>query len=101
MVRGKRALPAMYISSLGSSRGLYVHREGVGELQTEFQTVGVRQRLEPLEHGHRVAVLQVLAEVVVVEGNVVVAHAVQNAAGRLVAQDGGVALDEGVQVLLR
>ena len=34
-------------------------------------------------------------------GDVVVAHSVQDGPGRLVAQDGGVALDEGVQMLLR
>ena len=53
-----------------------------------------------MEHGNGVGVLQVLLEVMVVEGNVVVAHAVQDGAGGLVAQNGGIALDEGVQVLL-
>ena len=53
-----------------------------------------------MEHGDGVLVLQVLLEVVVVEGDVVVAHAVQDGPGGLVAQDGGIALDEGVQVLL-
>ena len=96
---GEEGLAAMYISSLGSSPAFTSTGEGVGELQAEFQTVGVRQSLEPGEHGHRVAVLQVLLEVVIVEGDIVIAHAVQNGAGGLIAQDGGVALDEGVQVL--
>ena len=38
---------------------------------------------------------------VLVKHDVVVAHAVQGAARGLIAQNGGVALDEGVQVLLR
>ena len=53
-----------------------------------------------MEHGHRVGVLQVLLEVVIVEGDIVIAHGVQNGPGGLVPQDGGIALDEGVQVLL-
>ena len=42
-----------------------------------------------------VGILQVLVEVVLVEGDVAVAHAVQDGPGALVSQDGGVALDEG------
>ena len=53
-----------------------------------------------MEHGHRVGILQVLLEVVIVEGDIVIAHGVQNGPGGLVPQDGGIALDEGVQVLL-
>ena len=37
---------------------------------------------------------------VVVKGDIVVAHAVQDGPGGLVTQDGGVALDEGVEVFL-
>ena len=77
-----------------------VHGEGVGELQAELQPLAVRQRLQPLKHGNGVDPLQILVEVVVVKHDVVVAHAVQNAPRRLVPQNGGVALDEGVQVLL-
>ena len=78
-----------------------VHGEGVGELETELQTLLVRELLQTLEHGHRVLPLEILVEVMLVEHDVVVAHGVENAAGGLVAEDGGVALDEGVQVLLR
>ena len=84
----------------GQFPGLHVHREGVGELQAKFQTLPVRQGLEAVEHGHRVGILQVLLEVVIVEGDIVIAHGVQNGPGGLVPQDGGIALDEGVQVLL-
>ena len=77
-----------------------VHGEGVAQLQAELQPLAVRQRLQPLKHGHCVGPLQILVEVVLVEHDVVVAHAVQRAPRRLVAQDGGVALHEGVQVLL-
>ena len=77
----------------GQFPGLHVHREGVGELQAKFQTLPVRQGLEAVEHGHRVGIL-------VVEGDIVIAHGVQNGPGGLVPQDGGIALDEGVQVLL-
>ena len=78
-----------------------VHREGVGELQAELQPLFIRQGLEPLEHGHGVVPLEILVEVVLVEDDVVIAHAVQHAAGGAVAQDGRVALNKGVQVLLR
>ena len=80
---------------------LHVHREGVGELQTELQASLPRQRQQAAEHGDGVGILQVLVEVVLVEGDVAVAHAVQDGPGALVSQDGGVALDEGVQPLLR
>ena len=78
-----------------------VHREGVGELQAELQPLLVGQGLEAVEHGHGVLPLEVLVEVVLVEDDVVIAHAVQHAPGGLVAQDGGVALHEGVEVFLR
>ena len=52
-----------------------------------------------MEHGDGVLVLQILLEVMVVKGDVVIAHLVQNGAGGLIAQQSGVALDEGVQPL--
>ena len=76
-----------------------VDGKGVRELQAELHAGLVGQCLQPLEHRHRVCPLQILAEVVVVEDDVVIAHAVERAARRLVAEDGGVALDEGVQML--
>ncbi len=84
----------------GQFSALHVHGEGVGELEAELHAGLVRQGLEAAEHGHRVRVLEVLVKVVVVEGDVVVAHAVQDGPGGLVAQNGGVALDEGVEVFL-
>ena len=77
----------MYISSLGSSPGLDIHREGVGELQPEFQTLLVRQMAEAVEHGHRIGVLQILLKVMVIKGNVVIAHAVQNRPGGVITQE--------------
>ena len=76
-----------------------VHREGVGQLQAKLQAAAVGQGLQALKHGHGVGPLQILVEMVLIEDDVVIAHGVQGAAGGLVAQDGGVALDEGVQVL--
>lgn len=76
-----------------------VHGEGVGELQAELQPAAVRQLLEPLEHGNGVCPLEILVEVVLVKDDVVIAHGVQRPPGSLVAQNGGVAFDEGVQVL--
>ena len=76
-----------------------VDGEGVGELEAEFQAPGVCQRLQALEHRHGVGPLQILVEVVLVEDDVVIAHGVEDGAGGLVAEDGRVALDEGVQAL--
>ena len=84
----------------GQLTGGHVHREGVGQLDAEFQPVFFAQGDEAAEHGHRVGPLQVLHKVVVVKHDVVKAKAVQTLAGELVAQQGGVALDVGVQVLL-
>ena len=76
-----------------------VHREGVGELQTKLQAVFIGQCLQALKHRHGVGPLEVFPEVVVVKHDIVIAHTVQNGPGGLVAQDGGVALHEGVQML--
>ena len=76
-----------------------VDREGVGELQAKFQTLAVCQCLQTLEHRDSVGPLQVFVEVMIVEDDVVIAHGVQNGAGGLVTQDGGVALNKGVQAL--
>ena len=83
----------------GQLTGGHIHREGVGQFDAEFQPVLLAQGAQAAEHGHRVGPLQVLHKVVVVKDDVVKAKAVQTLAGELVAQQGGVALDVGVQVL--
>ena len=83
----------------GQLSGLYVHGEGVAQLEAKFQTPIRGPFFQTVEHGDGVLVLQVLIEVVVIEGDVVIAHLVQNGAGSLVAQQSGIALDEGVQPL--
>ena len=82
MVRGNRLRPDIYISLLGSSPRRGVHREGVGQLQAKLQAVAVGQGLQALEHGNGVGPLQILVEVVLIEDDVVIAHGVQDAAGR-------------------
>ena len=51
-----------------------VHGEGVGELETELQTLLVRQRLQTLKHRDGVLPLQILIKMVIVEDDVVIAH---------------------------
>ena len=55
---------------------------------------------QALEHGHGVAPLQVLAEVRVIEDDVVKAQLVEALTCKLIAQQRGVALDVGVEALL-
>ena len=83
----------------GQFSGLYVHGEGVAQLETEFQPSVRSPFFQTVEHGDGVLVLQILLEVVVIEGDIVIAHFIQNGAGGLIAQQSGVALDEGVQPL--
>ena len=78
-----------------------IHGEGVTQLQAELETAGVGQCLQTLEHRHGIGPLEILAEMMIVKDDVVITHAVEGAACRLVAEDGGVALDEGVEALLR
>ena len=77
-----------------------VDREGVGELHAELEAALVAEGAQALDHGNGVGPLKVLDEVVVVEGDVVVAQAVEGGAGELVAEERGVALDVGVEPLL-
>ena len=79
---------------------LHVHREGVGELQAELQAVLLGQGQQAAEHGNGIRVLEVVVKVELAELDIVIAHGVQNGPGGLIAQNGGIALDEGVQVLL-
>ena len=97
--QGEQALARHVHFLAGQFSGLYVHGEGVAQLETEFQTAVRRQLFQPVEHGNGVLVLQILLEVVVIEGDIVIAHFIQNGAGGLIAQQSGVALDEGVQPL--
>ena len=85
----------------GQLSGLYVHGEGVAQLETKFQTPVRGPFFQTVEHGDGVLVLQILLEVMVVKGDVVIAHLVQNGAGSLIAQQSGVALDEGMEILFR
>ena len=90
----------MYISSLGSSPAFTSTGKVLESFRPNSSPSLSARAWEAVEHGHRVGVLQVLLEVVIVEGDIVIAHGVQNGPGGLVPQDGGIALDEGVQVLL-
>ena len=98
--QGEQALARHVHFLTGQFAGLHIHGEGVGQLQTEFQAVLSRQSQQAAEHGNGVLVLQIFLEMVVIKGNVVIAHTVQDGPGGLVAQDGRIALDEGVQMLL-
>ena len=76
-----------------------VDREGVRKLEAELETLGVCQRLKPVEPRDGVLPLEILVEVVLIKDDVVIAHRVEDGAGSLVAEDRRVALDERVQAL--
>ena len=78
----------------------HVDGERVGQLDAKLQAALGAQGNQALEHGHGVGPLQVLAEVRIVEDDVVKAQLVQTLAGKLIAQQRGVALDVGVEALL-
>ena len=77
-----------------------VDREGVRELDAEGEAALGSELDQALEHRHGVGPLQVLAEVLVVEGDVVEAEGVEAGARVVIAEQGRVALDVGVQALL-
>ena len=78
----------------------HVDGERVGQLDAKLQAALGAQGNQALEHGHGVGPLQVLAEVRIVEDDVVKAQLIQTLAGKLIAQQRGVALDVGVEALL-
>ena len=78
----------------------HVDGERVGQLDAKLQAALGAQGNQALEHGHGVGPLQVLAEVCIVEDDVVKAQLVEALAGKLIAQQRGVALDVGVEALL-
>ena len=78
----------------------HVDGEGVGELDAKLQAALDAQGNQALEHGHGIGPLQVLAEVRVIEDDIVKAQLVEALAGKLIAQQRGVALDVGVEALL-
>ena len=78
----------------------HVDGEGVGQLDTKLQAALGAQGNQALKHGHGVDPLQVLAEVRVVEDDIVKAQLVKALTGKLITQQRGVALDVGVEALL-
>ena len=78
----------------------HVDGERVGQLDAKLQATLGAQGNQALEHRHGIGPLQVLAEVRVIEDDVVKAQLVQTLAGKLIAQQRGVALDVGVEALL-
>ena len=78
----------------------HVDGEGVGQLDAELQAALGAQGNQALEHGHGIGPLQVLAEVRVIEDDVVKAQLVEALTCKLIAQQRGVALDVGVEALL-
>ena len=78
----------------------HVDGEGVGQLDAKLQAALGAQGNQALEHRHGIGPLQILAEVRVIEDDVVKAQLVQTLACKLIAQQRGVALDVGVEALL-
>ena len=78
----------------------HVDGEGVGQLDAKLQAALGAQGNQALKHGHGVDPLQVLAEVRVIEDDVVKAQLVEALSCKLIAQQRGVALDVGVEALL-
>ena len=78
---------------------LNIHREGVGKLQTEFQPMLCGERSKAAEHGNGVPVLQVFPEMVIVKGNIAIAGRIERFARKVIAEDGRVAFNEGVEPL--
>ena len=97
--QGEQALARHIHLPAGQFSGLHVHGEGVAQFETKFQTPVRSPFFQTVEHGDGVLVLQIFLEVVVIKGDIVIAHFIQNGAGGLIAQQSGVALDEGVQPL--
>ena len=84
----------------GQLAGGDIDGEGIGQLQTELDAFLLAQSHQTLEHGNCIAPLQVFDEVAVGECDIAEAQGVHTVTCVLVAQQGGVALDVGVQVLL-
>ena len=78
----------------------HVDGERVGQLDAELQAALGAQGNQALEHGHGIGPLQVLAEVRVIEDDVVKAQLVEALTCKLIAQQRGVALDVGIEALL-
>ena len=78
----------------------HVDGERVGQLDAKLQAALGAQGNQALEHRHGIGPLQVLAEVRVIEDDVVKAQLVQTLAGKLIAQQRGVALNVGIEALL-
>ena len=78
----------------------HVDGERVGQFDAKLQAALGTQGNQALEHGHGVSPLQVLAEVRVIEDDVVKAQLVEALTCKLIAQQRGVALDVGVEALL-
>ena len=82
----------------GQFARLHVHGEGVGQFDAELHALRAGQGGQTLQHGHGILPLEVFAEVAVVEGDVVKTQAVQALPGKVIAQEGRVQLDIGVEV---
>ena len=78
----------------------HVDGEGVGQLDAKLQAALGAQGNQALEHRHGIGPLQILAEVRVIEDDVVKAQLVEALTCKLIAQQRGVALDVGVEALL-
>ena len=92
---------AAHVHLLGGQLAvLHLHGEGVGELDAEFEALALGKSLKPAEHLDSVAPLQILLEVMIVERDIIEASLVEYPSRVFIAEDGGVALDEGVQTLL-
>ena len=78
----------------------HVDGERVGQLDAKLQAALGAQGNQALEHRHGIGPLQVLAEVRVIEDDVVKAQLVEALTCKLIAQQRGVALDVGVEALL-
>ena len=102
MDRQRKQCPSGHIHFLaGQFAGFHVHREGIRQLDAEFQALFFRQRRQPLQHRHRVFPLQIFPEVPVVKAHIVKPQAVQPFPGKFIPQQRRVQFDIGVQMFFR
>ena len=80
---------------------LHIHGECIGDLHTEFQVPLRADCHQPCQHGNCVLPLQVVFKMEITERHIIISHVVHGLSCELIPKERGIALDKGVESLLR
>ena len=76
---------------------LHIHRERVGDLYTEFQSLFICKLHEPFKHRDRILILKVIFKMEVTEHHIIISHVIHGFSGKIISKQCGITFNKCMQ----